>query len=100
MKTQKFYITGKMTGFDRIILLTNFYNAQKVIQEKYATTNIINPIDLCSCRWSWLRCMIVCLCHLIFKADTVVLMSDWCDSKSAKIEVLTALVLRKKIILL
>ena len=94
-----YQLVGKVTGEDRIKTLKKFSEAAYLTEVKYAAQKVINPMNLCSVKWSWFRCMTVCLYNLI-KADTVVLLPDWCNSKGARIEVLTAIVFRKKIVLL
>jgi hypothetical protein len=97
---KKFQLVGKVTGENRVKTLQKFSDAAHLTKVKYPAKEVINPMDLCRVRWSWFRCMVVCLYNLIFKADAIALLPDWCNSKGARIEVLTAIILHKKIVLL
>ena len=100
MKKQKFQLVGKVTGEDRNKALIKFCQAVSFAQVKYLKRDVINPMALCRPNWSWFRCMVVCLYSIAFKVSTIVLLPDWVDSKSARIEVAVAILLRKKIVLL
>ncbi|MBR5476676.1 MAG: DUF4406 domain-containing protein [Bacteroidaceae bacterium] len=82
-KQIKVFISGKVSGLDRRTVLNNFITADRHLHALGYTS--INPIHLCRYHWSWLRCMIVCLWHLTF-CDRIYQLSNWRDSRGARIE--------------
>lgn len=56
----------------------------------------VNPFDICGDNWSWLRCMIVCVRHLV-RCDEIYMLKGWKDSRGARIEHAVAKILRMKI---
>jgi len=80
----KIFISGKVTGESYLTAYKKFADMQKrLLSERWV---VINPMELCKPSWSWLRCMIVCCYQIIFKADAVLFLSDWQNSKGAKLE--------------
>jgi hypothetical protein len=73
---------------------------QQLYDQHKATANItvINPVTICSYRWSWRRCMAKCLWSLVFNAKAVAVMPDFKDSRGAKIELAIAILTGKEII--
>ena len=88
----KIFISGKVSGIEYYVAYQTFANADRMLsQQGY---NVINPMKICKKRWSWLRCMAVCLwhltwCHKIYQLD------NWRDSCGARIEYKWAKLLKK-----
>ena len=81
---KRVFISGKVSGlpyahaqerFNRVASLFDGYEVR-------------NPVKLCKPYWSWPRCMIVCLWHLM----------NWHDSRGARIENRAARFFDKQII--
>ncbi|MDL2315053.1 DUF4406 domain-containing protein [Bacteroidales bacterium OttesenSCG-928-C19] len=89
------YIAGKVTGLEHNDAWAKFFVAESNLMNQSKT---VNPMRICDCGWSWWRCMVVCLWHLIFKCDRIYLLENWNDSKGAKIELFVALLTRKEIV--
>lgn len=90
---EKVFISGKVSGLPYAYAQERFNRAASLFQG----CGVHNPVKLCKPTWSWPRCMIVCLWHLM-KCDTVVFMDNWQDSRGARIENRMARLLGKKII--
>lgn len=85
-KPKKIYIAGKVSGLDWKDVLTKFQTAKEKAKLQFKTAEcVITPIDLCDSSESWDASMAKCLSALL-NCDTVIFMSDWIDSKGAKIE--------------
>lgn len=96
-KHKSCYISGKITGESYISCYYKFRTEEEAIT--FSTgRKVVNPMKICKSHWSWLRCMIVCLWHLITHCDTIVMLDDWEKSKGATIELKVAKLLRYKII--
>lgn len=96
-KQVKAFISGKVSGIPYYVAYGTFANAErKLSQMGY---KVVNPTRLCKKKWSWLRCMVVCLWHLIW-CDCVYQLQNWQDSRGAKIEYKWAKWLGKQIELL
>ena len=94
-KRMKVFISGKISGIDYYVAYGKFSNAERMLQQMgYAT---VNPMKICKKRWSWLRCMAKCLWAILW-CDKVYQLSDWQDSKGARIEYRWAKFLRKRIL--
>ncbi len=78
------YLSGAITGIHHP---EHLFNAgfRYVLLTFGSDTEVINPLNLCSKKWSWLRCMAKCLWHLR-TCDVIVLLSNWKYSRGAKIE--------------
>lgn len=91
------YISGKITGLPMPAVLSKF----KAAQSRYERTGlkVINPLNVKPLfnRPFWFCYMIADIRQLL-KCDTIVLLSDWHDSKGARIELVIAIVARKQII--
>ena len=90
---EKVFISGKVSGLPYTHVQERF-NRVASLFDGY---EVCNPVKLCKPYWSWPRCMIVCLWHLM-KCDTVVFMDNWQDSRGARIENRAARFFDKQII--
>lgn len=91
----KVFISGKVSGLPRLVAYGNFANKERELQQMgYAT---VNPMKICKEKWSWLRCMAVCLWHILW-CDKVCRLDNWQDSRGARIEYKFAKLLKKKFI--
>ena len=90
---KKVFISGKVSGLPYVYAQKRFNRAASLFQG----CEVHNPVKLCEPYWSWPRCMIVCLWHLM-KCDTVVFMDNWQDSRGARIENRAARFFDKQII--
>lgn len=94
METIKIYIAGKVSGEPYLTSLAkfnkyeHFYKKQNIVVE--------NPMLFCNPSWSWLRCMMKCIWRLA-KCQKVHFIADWTQSRGARVEMVAALVLGKKI---
>lgn len=89
------YIAGKVTGMPYQLAVLEFSNAETMLQLQ---GTVINPLRICKQEWSWLRCMIVCVWHLLTKCDRIYLLPNWHDSRGAKIELWFAILTKKEIL--
>ena len=88
----KAFISGRVSGINYEYAKRNFKKVEKVlVKQGY---EVVNPTTLCKKEWSWLRCMIVCLWHLI-KCDAVYFLRNYKNSKGAMIEYKIAKILGK-----
>lgn len=77
------YLSGKVTGED---FLKTYLKFEKQEKQYYPDRWIvINPMKICNVKWSWIRCMIVCIWY-VFKATDMCMLPDWKESRGAKIE--------------
>ena len=83
MSNNKIYIAGRISGIKYETAKKNFRKAEKIWKER--GYEVVSPIKLCKKKWSWLRCMIVCLWNLR-KCDSVYFMPNSCESRGARIE--------------
>ena len=84
MNPIKIYLSGKVSDVEYISCYFKFDSMErKVVDKQYQA---INPMKLCHPTWSWTRTMAKCMFHLVFKADVLLLLSDWEQSKEAKLE--------------
>ena len=90
---KKVFISGKVSGLPYTHAQERFNRAASLFQG----CEVHNPVKLCKPYWSWWRCMVVCLWHLM-KCDTVVFMDNWQDSRGARIEHRVARFFNKQII--
>lgn len=79
----KVFISGKVSGEDYYAALRKFCDAEKHLEK--IGYNVINPMMLCRREWSWLRCMIVCIRHLL-SCHCIYQLSNWQQSRGARIE--------------
>ncbi|MBO5217501.1 MAG: DUF4406 domain-containing protein [Alistipes sp.] len=92
---RRIYIAGKISGLDYMRVVQKFHTAEVRLRHQGYTT--VNPTRLCREWWSWLRCMVVCIWHLV-RCDDVYMLTDWRDSKGARIEYRIARILGINII--
>lgn len=95
MHKTKIYISGKVSGLNYYYAYHKFAAADKYLSQM--GYKVINPMCLCHRDWSWLRCMIVCLWHLI-PCLYIYMLDGWEYSRGARIEYRIAQLLNKKII--
>lgn len=79
----KVFISGKVSGEDYYTAYRKFSDAEKHLEK--IGYNVINPMMLCRREWSWLRCMIVCIRHLL-SCHCIYQLSNWQQSRGARIE--------------
>lgn len=91
---EKIYIAGRVTGLKPDTVRKNFSRAEKYWESRGFI--VANPTKLCNKKWSWLRCMYVCLRNLA-KCDFVYFMPNYKKSRGAKIELWFAKKLNKVI---
>ena len=77
------YIAGRVTGIPREQAREKFIKAEFILKRKGYT--IINPVTLVNPSYPWQRAMRICLKKLL-DADAIFLLSDWKQSKGAKVE--------------
>lgn len=94
MKQQKIYISGQVTGNPTYGI--DFMTASAITHKAMPKALVVNPIYFCAPHWSWLRCMILCIWHLI-PCTTIAMIDGWQQSRGAKIELAVAILLRKQI---
>ena len=90
----KAFISGKVTGMPYLVAYGKFANADRVLSQM--GYEVVNSTKLCKKRWSWYRCMVVCLWHLMW-CDKVFQLDNWQESRGARIEQKWAKFLGKKI---
>ena len=90
---KRVFISGKVSGLPYTHAQERFNRVASIFDEY----EVRNPVKLCKPSWSWWRCMVVCLWHLV-KCDTVVFMDNWQDSRGARIENRAARFFDKQII--
>lgn len=94
-KRVKVFISGKVSGMEYYTALSKFSEAEAMLSR--IGYEVINPTKLCKKNWSWLRCMVVCLWHLLW-CNCVHQLDNWQDSRGARIEYKWAKFLGKKIL--
>lgn len=90
----KAYISGKITGIDKIEVHNNF---QKLEQKYKSRFVIVNPLNIHKRRKSWIGYIIKDLWELAF-CQVVIFDINWQDSKGARIERFFAKLFKKRII--
>lgn len=93
MKKNKVYIAGPVSGLPYDEAVKRFAAAEAVLSIDY---QVINPTKICRACWSWYRCMVVCLWALR-KCNRIALLPGWENSRGARIELFTAILLGKDI---
>lgn len=94
-KRVKVFISGKVSGMEYYTAFSKFSEAEAILSR--IGYEVVNPTKLCRKNWSWIRCMIVCLWHLI-GCKCVYQLDNWQESRGAKIEYKWAKFLGKKIL--
>ena len=99
MKTDKVYISGRMSGVAREEYLAQFRDAETKLR-KHGFTRIANPIRVWVCRWPWMWKIFVGITSehtaytlvllydlwLLSRCDTIYMMPGWRESRGARIE--------------
>ncbi len=86
----KIYIAGKVTGEPRKICEAKFQRAENEIRKVMNCEQIINPMKLITDpQTPWNEAMLKCFA-VLFNCDAIYLLSDWKDSRGARIEFETA----------
>ena len=94
-KRVKVFISGKVSGIDYYVAFNKFAEEEAMLSR--IGYEVVNPTKLCKKNWSWLRCMAVCLWHLL-RCNCVYQLDNWQDSRGARIEYKWAKFLGKKIL--
>ena len=90
-KTKRVYISGGMTGIPREQYIELFRRAEESLRDQ-GYRNIVNPINVWSCRWPWLykvvgyRLTLLYDLWLLMRCDQIYKLPGWRDSKGANIE--------------
>ncbi len=74
------YIAGKVSGLPTWETFIKF--AQAEYRLKSLGYETVNPLRLCSSKWTWEKCMRVCIPELM-KCDAICLLHDWAESRGA-----------------
>ena len=90
MRKDCIYISGKISGTDLEKTKQKFIKAQSYLYNKAYVENtevdVVNPtlLDL-TFKDSWLKCMIICLWHLLY-CNSIYMLKDWKESDGACLE--------------
>ena len=76
----KVYIAGKVSDLPSWEVFIKFAQAEWWLREQGHET--VNPLRLCSSKWTWEQCMRVCIQELM-KCDAICLLHDWAESRGA-----------------
>ena len=76
----KVYIAGKVSGLPVGETFIKFAQAEWWL--KAGGHEVVNPLRLCSSKWTWEQCMRVCIPELM-KCDAICLLHDWAESRGA-----------------
>jgi len=94
------YISGKISGLPYITYTQLFAQAETQVQQFYSKKTVsplrIRPLFGIK-RWA---CYMVSDLIQLSKCDSVAFMENWVDSRGARVEMLFAILLNKKIIML
>ena len=91
----KIFVSGKISGEDYYMAYRKFSDAEKHLES--LGYRVVNPMVLCKKHWGWLRCMAVCLLHLV-RCTGICQLPDWRLSRGARIEYRIAKLLNKNIL--
>lgn len=94
MKNKKLYLSSKITGLSKANYLTNFNKLERKYKPNYI---VINPTKLHSKKKSWIGYLITDILVLL-SCGTIVMDTNWKDSRGCKIERFVAMLMFKKII--
>ncbi len=97
----RFYISGSVTrDINRRGYLSVYrkFDYKSDVIERITCLRPVNPMLLCRPTWSWLRCMVVCLWHLVHKCDAIYMLPDYKESRGARIELRVAKLLKYPIV--
>lgn len=91
----KIFVSGKISGEDYYKAYRKFSDAEKYLES--LGYRVVNPMVLCKKHWSWIRCMAVCLWHLVW-CKGIYQLPDWRLSRGARIEYKIAKLLGKMVL--
>lgn len=85
MSRHKIYISGKITGIEHNVAKEYFDNV--ALSLRRAGYDAVNPMEICpyNPNWSWEQYMANDIEALLF-CDSIFMLSNWKDSKGARIE--------------
>ena len=101
MKHTKCYLSGKISGLEKEEYEENFDDAKWLLSFLYKDDIIVNPIEikpLFGIKSYW--CHMAADIYQELKCTHVAFQKNWIDSRGAKIEMIVALITKKKIIML
>ncbi len=110
-RTDRVYISGRMSGVAREEYLQTFKTAEKLLRKK-RFVHIVNPIRVWVCRWPWMWLFLAGVTSehtaytlvllydlwLLSRCDTIYMMPGWRESRGANIEYHFASLFEKNII--
>ena len=103
MKQTICYLSGKISGLEKSVYETNFFNATvEILKMKLCSyLDIVNPTEIKPLfgMHSWFFHMAADIYHEL-KCTHVAFQKNWIDSKGARIEMIVAILFNKKIIML
>lgn len=88
-KPKRIYICGPVSeplkehGY--LHVYNNFLKTEERLNNSFPLSEVVNPMKLCNAEWSWLRCMTVCVSHLI-KCDAICYRTGIDNSRGASLE--------------
>lgn len=97
MRKYRWYISGRISGLPYAEAWENFLKAERAIYELGGIPE--NPLRFCLPRWSWHRCMTLCIIKLLL-CRRVAMQPNWKKSRGARIERRIALICGKTILYL
>lgn len=92
---KKCYISGKITGLTEEEASSNFEQAETLV--RLLNFIPVNPMKEVSNPKDWQDAMLQDI-KILFNCDAIFMLSNWCDSKGARIELEVARILEKEII--
>jgi hypothetical protein len=95
MRARKIYLAGKISGLGFVEAYQNFCDQELRF---FGFGYCVNPMKICRYDWMWIRCMMVCLYHLVFKCNRISVQENWKQSRGAKIEVIVAIITGKEFV--
>ena len=97
MKKNRWYLSGRISGLPYAQAWDNFVRAERAVYEMGGVP--VNPMRFCRPRWSWRRCMTLCIWKLLW-CRFVAIQPNWQESRGARIERRIALWLNKVVLYL
>ena len=99
-KVKKIYLSGKITGLSEKEYKQQFRWAEDEVryQSGFGRIKIINPLNIVPFLGirSWLCFMIADIFQLL-KCDEIYMLKNWRDSRGARVELMVAILSKKKI---
>lgn len=81
----RIYLSGKITGLDEITVKRNFDIAERNVILRFPQAEIVNPLKLVGYEPNWKIAMLKDI-EALFDCTAIFMLSNWMDSKGAKIE--------------